>query len=118
METINNTPSTQNMKLNKSFTKVQKILLYFAASTMGMFALSILIFGSNGAGAVSKSDMLEQIRQEKMDYTQTRITAEKRIQLEALLRLDAYEDVMVQVRNAEDPSVVDVEIEVNKLLGL
>ena len=105
------------MKLNKPLSKFQKIAIAVIGGSMAVFSLLVIIFGPNEP-IIDRAALTEQVRQEKLDYIQVRTTTENREILESSLIIDAFEQGKVVVKESADPSAIDIEIEVNKLLGL
>lgn len=98
----------------KTFSKTQSLILSTIAGFGMVAGIYVVAFGPN---TLASSDMTTLIRQEKQDYIQTRITSEQRDIIESQLTIEALEKVNAMAATVSDPSSLDIDAEVNNLLG-
>lgn len=119
------TTAKKARKTPQALTKFQTILLMVIAFSGMAICLAVIVFGPNDTASNDRAVLIEQIRQEKLSYIQTRDTAEDStivqangIIVTANLTKTALETVKSDIQEAEDPSTIDIDAEVNRLMGL
>lgn len=119
------TAAKKPKKASQALTKFQTILLMVIAFSGMALCLAVIAFGPNDTISNDRAALIEQIREEKLNYVQTRDTAEDSaivqangVIVNANLTKNALATVKSEIEKAEDPSQIDIDAEVNRLLGL
>lgn len=108
----------EKVNLDQSFTKFQKAMLMTISFGMMMFCMVVIVFGSNDMGtspSLGEQEMLEQIRNEKLVYIDSRTVSEQGNELRAKLTIDVLAQIKEEVTRSKDPSSIDIEARVNEL---
>jgi len=117
MPTVPATPKKTRTK-PQGFTKFQTAVLMLIAFFGIILCIGVIAFGPNDTSSDDRAAIIEQIRQEKLDYIQMRTTGEEGKITTAILTKEKLAEVKKTVEDAEDPSQIDIDAEVNRLMGL